>query len=83
MAKEKPADQLDFEQAFAELESIVEQLQTTDLPLDKALSLFERGQALSVRCNELLEQAELKLRQLAPDESEGYIETDLNGAGDQ
>lgn len=82
MAKEKTADQLTYEQAFEELESIVEQLQTADLPLDKALSLFERGQALSVRCNELLEQAELKLRQLAPDESEGYIETDFIEDGD-
>jgi exodeoxyribonuclease VII small subunit len=83
MVKEKPADQLNYEQAFTELESIVEQLQTADLPLEKSLSLFERGQALSARCNELLEQAELRLRQLMPNDAEGYIESDFTGNGDQ
>jgi exodeoxyribonuclease VII small subunit len=78
MAKAKSVDQMNYEQAFEELESIVEQLQTADLPLEEALSRFERGQALSTRCNELLEQAELKLRQLTPDESEGPIETVFN-----
>ncbi|MEJ2549978.1 MAG: exodeoxyribonuclease VII small subunit [Anaerolineales bacterium] len=76
MAKEKTADQLSYEEAFEELESIVEQLQTADLALEKALSLFERGQALSARCNELLEEAQLKLRQLVPDETGGYVEAD-------
>lgn len=78
MAKVKAADQLSYEQAFKELESIVDQLQSEDLPLEEALSIFERGQALSTRCNELLESAELKLRQLVPDESEGFRETELN-----
>ncbi len=82
MAKVKPADQLSYEEAFEELESIVELLQTADLPLEQALSQFERGQALSARCNELLEEAQLKLRQLVPDETEGYIETDAIDDGE-
>jgi exonuclease VII small subunit len=41
------------------------------------MTLFERGQALAERCGELLDQAELKLRQLVPDEGGGYAETDL------
>ncbi len=82
MAKAKPVDQLNYEQAFEELESIVEQLQTADLPLEEALSLFKRGQALSTHCNELLEQAELKLRQLTPDETKGYLETDFSEDAD-
>jgi exodeoxyribonuclease VII small subunit len=45
--------------------------------LEESLALFERGQALSARCSELLEQAELKLRQLVPNDSEGYVETDF------
>ena len=80
MAKVKAADKLSYEQAFKELESIVDQLQSEDLPLEQALSLFERGQELSARCNELLESAELKLRQRVPDESEGYRETALSPA---
>jgi len=74
MAKAKPVDQLNYEQAFEELESIVEQLQTAGLPLDEALSLFERGQALSTRCNELLE--------LTPDETQGCLETDFSEDAD-
>ena len=79
MARAKAVDKLNYEQAFGELEMVVERLGTGDLPLEEALALFEHGQALATRCNELLEQAELKLRQLVPDESGGYVETDLEG----
>jgi len=79
MAKTEVLDKLTFEQAFLELETVVESLGTGDLPLEEALALFERGQALATHCSELLEQAELKLRQLVPDESGGYVETDLEG----
>lgn len=79
MAKAKAVDKLSYEQAFGELEMVVERLGTGDLPLEEALALFEKGQALAARCSELLEQAELKLRQLVPDESGGYVEIDLEG----
>jgi len=79
MARAKAVDKLNYEQAFGELETVVERLGTGDLPLEEALVLFEKGQALATRCSELLEQAELKLRQLVPDESGGYVEIDLEG----
>lgn len=79
MAKAKAVDKLNYEQAFGELEMVVERLGTGDLPLEEALALFEKGQALAARCSELLEQAELKLRQLVPDKSGGYVEIDLEG----
>lgn len=75
--KPKPPKQLAYEQAFEELEGIVERLETGDLPLEEALALFERGQALAGRCAELLENAELKLRQLVPDEEGGLVEEDF------
>ena len=65
------------EQAFEELEALVERLESGELALEESLALFERGQALSARCSELLEQAELKLRELVPDDSGGYVETDF------
>lgn len=77
MAKVKPPEKLNYEQAFEELEALVQQLESGDLPLEDALRLFERGQALAARCSELLEQAELRLRQLVPDQSGGYVETDF------
>ncbi|HEY48102.1 MAG: hypothetical protein AMJ88_08525 [Anaerolineae bacterium SM23_ 63] len=77
MSKAKPPEELNYEQAFEELEALVERLESGELALEESLALFERGQALSARCSELLEQAELKLRQLVPDDSGGYVETDF------
>ena len=77
MPKKKAIDKMCYEEAFMELQSIVETMEGGELPLKDSLALFERGQALSVRCSELLEEAQLKLRQLTEDESGGLIETDL------
>jgi exodeoxyribonuclease VII small subunit len=65
MTKEQPdIEALTFEQAFAQLERVVAQLEDGDLPLDDALALYARGQALAMRCAQLLEQAELRIRQV-------------------
>ncbi|MEK6587994.1 MAG: exodeoxyribonuclease VII small subunit [Chloroflexota bacterium] len=77
MAKKKTVEQMRFEEAFEELAALVGQLESGELPLEQSLALFERGQALAARCSQLLEQAELKLRQLVPDQSGGYSETDF------
>jgi len=58
---------MDFETAFTALQENVQQLESEDLPLEKALERFERGQMLAKRCAKLLEEAELKVRQLAMD----------------
>jgi exodeoxyribonuclease VII small subunit len=58
---------LTFEQAFQELENLIEQLEAGELSLDESLALFERGQALSARCQNLLETAELKIQTLTAD----------------
>jgi len=50
---------MDFETAFNALQENVDQLESEDLPLEKALERFERGQALAKRCAQLLEEAEL------------------------
>ena len=77
MSKPKAPDQLDFEQAFEELQALVRQLEQGELPLEDSLRLFERGQGLAIRCSHLLDEAELRLRKLAPDESGGYVEEEL------
>lgn len=59
-----PVEELTYEQAFAELESIVAALEANQVALDAALSLFERGQILAQYCGRLLETAELRVRQL-------------------
>lgn len=57
---------LSYEQAFAELETIVDTLESGQLPLEQALSLYERGQLLAQFCGSLLDQAELKIKELNP-----------------
>jgi len=64
----KPVEELNYEEAFAELENIVNALEGGQNPLEEAMSLFERGQALAKRCGELLDGAELKVRELSGDE---------------
>jgi exodeoxyribonuclease VII small subunit len=76
-SKVKAVEDLTYEEAYTELEDVVEQLETGTLPLEQSLALFERGQALSKRCGELLEEAELKLRQLTEDIAGELKEIDL------
>lgn len=68
---------MNYEEAFQELRELVEQLETKELALEVSLGLFERGQELAKRCEELLESAELKLKQLVDSESGEMDETDL------
>lgn len=62
---EKPVEELSYEEALAELEQIVSALEVETNPLEEAMKLFERGQALVTRCGALLEAAQLKVEKLA------------------
>ena len=53
-----------FEKGLAELEAVVKELESGDLPLDRALSLFERGMTLSAACRKQLEEAETRVETL-------------------
>jgi exodeoxyribonuclease VII small subunit len=57
-------DGMKYEQAFAELEGIIASLENDQAGLDEAITLFERGQALVQHCGDLLDNAELRIRQL-------------------
>ncbi|MEX2161592.1 MAG: exodeoxyribonuclease VII small subunit [Anaerolineales bacterium] len=67
MAKEKAIEALSYEQAYKEMEEIVSELEGDISNLDQAIKLFERGQALARHCADLLEKAELKVRELTED----------------
>ena len=66
--KEKAVEELSYEEALVELEGIVELLEGEQSKLEDAIKLFERGQALAARCSELLEAADLKVKQVAGDD---------------
>jgi exodeoxyribonuclease VII small subunit len=59
-----PAQDLNYEQALAELEILLASLEGESKDLEATMAMFERGKALITRCQELLEKAELKVRQL-------------------
>ncbi len=56
-----------FEQYLQDLEKIVKELETGDLPLEKALKRFEDGMALSKRCSRMLDETEQKISRLIKD----------------
>lgn len=69
MSKElPPVEELTYEQAFTELEALVSTLEVDESSLDATLTKFERGQVLARHCAELLDRAELKVKQLSGDE---------------
>ena len=64
----KKIEELSYEEAFAELEAVVGTLENEEKTLEESLTLFERGQALSKHCTALLENAELRVKQLVDGE---------------
>jgi len=72
----------DFEQALAELEQLVARLEQGDLTLDASLKDFERGVELTRLCQQGLEQAEQKVRQLTGSDGK-EVESDLDTPPDE
>ncbi len=66
---ESPIDPeaLSFEEAFRRLGEMVDSLESGGLPLADATVLYQRGMGLVQRCNQLLNEAELKITQLTGD----------------
>jgi exodeoxyribonuclease VII small subunit len=58
---------LSFELAIEELESIVKRLEDGKVPLEESVSIYERGEALKRRCEELLRQAEARVDKITTD----------------
>ena len=63
-----------FEQAIKQLEQIVEELESGDLPLEKALSRFEEGVKLSKYCTQTLDETEQKVTLLLKDSAGNTVE---------
>jgi exodeoxyribonuclease VII small subunit len=55
---------LPFEQAIEELETIVRRLEEGKVPLEESVAIYERGEALKARCEELLRQAEARVEKI-------------------
>jgi exodeoxyribonuclease VII small subunit len=64
---ETAVGKLSFEDAIAELEQVVNRLDSGDVPLDESIKLYERGAALKAHCEKKLDEADAKVRQITLD----------------
>ncbi|MDZ5698842.1 MULTISPECIES: exodeoxyribonuclease VII small subunit [Phyllobacteriaceae] len=55
---------MSFEQALEALESIVNDLERGDVPLEQSIRIYERGEALKAHCDRLLKAAEDKVEKI-------------------
>ena len=60
---------LTFEKAMKQLEQIVQELETGDLPLERAIKKFEEGVQLSKLCSEQLDETEKRITVLLQDQA--------------
>ena len=58
---------LPFERAIEELESIVKRLEEGKVPLEESVTIYERGEALKHRCEDLLRQVEARVEKITLD----------------
>lgn len=62
-----------FEQSLTELETIVNQLEKGDIPLEEALEAFKKGMELSKQCQDTLTKAEKTLTKMMTENGEEVV----------
>lgn len=67
MADHKSIEQLSFEEALKELERIVAELESGETPLERSISLYERGSKLKLQCEATLKSAEERVERIVLD----------------
>lgn len=67
MSDQKTIEDMSFEEAIRELETVVGQLDRGDVALEDSIKLYERGAALKARCETKLKEAEEKVAQITLD----------------
>ena len=73
---------VEFEKAISRLEEIVKQMEQGNLPLEKALQLFEEGTSLVKTCAQKLDEAELKVVKLMKGADGTPVETEFVSDGE-
>ncbi len=59
--QDSPAEEASLEEMFRELDKIMERMESADVSLEDAFSLYERGLKMIRRCNEKLDLVEKKM----------------------
>jgi exodeoxyribonuclease VII small subunit len=68
---DEPGDAAGFEALYRRLEETVGKLEAGNLSLEESLSLYEEGMTLARKCQELLQDAELRITRLQEQFAEG------------
>ncbi|HHS94024.1 MAG TPA: exodeoxyribonuclease VII small subunit [Rhodobacterales bacterium] len=66
---DKPVEDMSFEEAMAELEAVVGQIERGDVALEQSIALYERGAKLKAHCEVKLKEAEEKVAAITLDDS--------------
>ncbi len=69
MAANPDIGKMPFERAIEELEQIIRRLEEGKVPLEESVAIYERGEALRRRCEELLKAAEARVEKITLDGS--------------
>jgi len=72
-----------FEQSLKQLEQIVRELESGDLPLELALKKFEEGMELSKFCSQKLEETERRITTLMQNSSGAVLEKPFPAPDDE
>ena len=62
--EQQNVDEMSFEAALAELEGIVDKLESGRVDLEQSIGIYERGEKLKARCEALLKQAEARIEKI-------------------
>lgn len=73
MTKAK-SSKIDFEKTLAELEQLVDEMESGELSLDQSLTKFEKGVALTKSCQQALKDAELRVNILLEKHGEASLD---------
>ncbi|NVD43721.1 exodeoxyribonuclease VII small subunit [Qipengyuania atrilutea] len=72
--------ELTFEDALRQLEAVVKQLESGDVPLDESIDLYERGEALRKHCQARLDAAQARIQKIVTDASGKPVRTEEFGS---
>ena len=71
-----------FEKALSDLEKIIQELESGDLPLEKAIKKFEQGMGLSKFCEKTLDETEKRISLIIKGEGDTYTLTPFDDGTD-
>ncbi len=72
---------LTYEQAIAQLEAIIDKIESGEIGLEDSVKAYERGVALREQCRRILERAERKVSELTPDTESADDDNGARGSG--